>query len=221
MNALRKIGLMTCVFCLSGTAFAASPAITIKSEGRGGVDENCTLGWQFAVNRDVTVTMLGIWNGPPPTYANGRPVGASMAHKIAIWDQENKLVTSVTMLRGRGWGEKLIDEFLYVPIEPVLLHSGQRYEIGASYQRGGEVFQVNGIAKNSIFKSDPAVTWLRSCRRNGGNDLQSPDLQSIKKQIDSTIAASPPEKQIGAPSSSTDGVGGYFGPNLMFDYVGP
>jgi len=89
--------------------------------------KNRTEGWIFNVERDVTVTHLGIFN------FNSSGPGLDFSHQVAIWNENGSTpLAAATVPAGTAASQRW--PFRYVPLgTPVVLEGGNTYIIGAFY----------------------------------------------------------------------------------------
>jgi hypothetical protein len=89
-----------------------------------------TVGWRFSVSQMITVTNLGVWDGPPIGIFNPDLIGDGLLfdHKVSIWtDTESLVATSIVPA---GTSAQLLDDSRYVSIAPTQLTPGN-YVIGS------------------------------------------------------------------------------------------
>ena len=104
--------------CTSLYANAAAINLTTPGSEYGG--GQYTLGFEFTVSSNRTITSLGVYDSG----ANGLSSNA----QIGIWDTSGNLLTSTTILAGTGQLDGL---FRYVNISGFSLVAGTHYVIGA------------------------------------------------------------------------------------------
>jgi hypothetical protein len=120
-----------------------------------------TLGWQFRVNSDISVTALGFFDN----FGNG----LANSYQVGIWDSAGNLIASATV--DSGTTDTLMNEFRYKDISGVTLTAGQTYTIGALFLTGNDSVIFPGDATG--FSSDSSITFLQS-RYASGSTLSNP-----------------------------------------------
>ena len=115
-----------------------------------------TLGWQFQVNNNITVTQLGVFDDALN--------GLGQSHEVGIWDSLGNLLTSTTV--GAGTSGTLINQFRYANTAAANLTAGETYTIGAVWLDGTDPM-IFGNTTN--FNTDPSITFLNSSFVNGGS----------------------------------------------------
>lgn len=90
---------------------------------------NFTGGWDFTLNSDVTVTDLGLWDGPQPG-GGTLSDGFADSHIVTIWTSTGTLVASAII--PAGMSGMVVDDFRYVSIAPTPLAAGT-YVIGGYF----------------------------------------------------------------------------------------
>jgi hypothetical protein len=157
------------VICTEMNAAAVEQAITLGQINGwvGGFSVRETIGWQFHVNTDITVTQLGVWDqgGNGLTYAND----------IGLWDNSSQLLKSANIPAGTV--ATLINDFRYVPISPITLTPGKSYTIGVYCSFS----QINPLIAQypQPFTTSSGVTWeglVNSYNKHGDTSgLSCPD----------------------------------------------
>jgi uncharacterized protein DUF4082/PEP-CTERM motif-containing protein len=117
--------LMAGVAMVASTGFAnAGPAITLTTPGTEYGGGQYTLGFEFQVASNQTITQLGV-------YDSGQD-GLTTGAQIGLWDTSGTLLRSVTIPTGTG--STLIGDFRYGSITPFLAVTGTDYIVGAFTQ---------------------------------------------------------------------------------------
>ena len=141
-------------------------ALSFSNNLGEGIAKDATLGWSFSLSTSVSVTQLGVWDGPnqpidaapsiEPVGVSGGPVtvgdGLLSGELITIWTSTGTFITSATVPAAGG---TLDSGFRYVSIAPTLLGAGN-YVIGAYY--GANNQDRNAAITNNITTA-PQVTY--------------------------------------------------------------
>ncbi|MCK5700245.1 MAG: DUF4082 domain-containing protein, partial [Cyclobacteriaceae bacterium] len=102
-----------------------------------------TLGWEFLVNSNITVTSLG--------FLDVDSDGLLASHEIGLWDSGGNLLGYVTVTPASAPN---VDNFLYENLAtPIDLTSGKSYRIAANVYGDAFVFSGNNIV------TDPSITF--------------------------------------------------------------
>lgn len=122
-----------------------------------------TLGWQFVVNRNVSVTGLGFFDDTQD--------GLAESHEIGLWDVQGNLLASTTIQAGLSGS--LIEQFRYNLVAPTILSARQTYFIGALYTSSLDnlVFDSNNLS------TDLAITY-QNATFSFGPTLANPTVSS-------------------------------------------
>ena len=130
------------MFCRFGRLLRFS--ISVPSIVDNSSSDNRTLGWTFEVNTDLIVDGLGIWDDEID--------GLSADHEIGIFDANENLIQSATVLSGmQSQAEGPIvagGQWRFVDTQDLRLFAGQTYTIGALYN------------EDDVFASDAASVDL-------------------------------------------------------------
>jgi len=139
--------VMLLVLCAATGSSLAETAIMdfgwgmLPSEHGDGIflaafSSDSTIGWSFTPRSDIRVTQLGFIDCG---------IGLSMQHAVGIWNGDGELLAS-TVLGGNApsgmivfpgsepppWPRLHEGEYLYAAIDPLDLHAGETYVIGAT-----------------------------------------------------------------------------------------
>ncbi|MCK5103213.1 MAG: PD40 domain-containing protein, partial [Cyclobacteriaceae bacterium] len=107
-----------------------------------------TLGWEFLVNSNITVTSLG--------FLDVDSDGLLASHEIGLWDSGGNLLGYVTVTPASAPN---VDDFLYENLTtPIDLTSGNSYRIAAYVYGDAFVYSGNNIV------TDPSITFGDSYR---------------------------------------------------------
>jgi hypothetical protein len=112
---------------------SASRADTVAVSFTGGTQSqphNLTLGWSFTVSSPISVTQLGLWDGPGPGTGGSVGDGFGSAHDVTLWTSAGSALVSANVPAGTA--ATLVDGFRYISIAPMLLLPGT-YVISAYY----------------------------------------------------------------------------------------
>jgi hypothetical protein len=121
---LRTITIVAALALAAGSSQAAPAAIELFNEpGDTFVAGTLTIGWQFSVDRDVSVSALGSFDDLGDGLFFNVPVG--------VWDMQGRLLASASV--PKDMAAPLQDGFRYASIAPLRLTAGEHYVIGAFY----------------------------------------------------------------------------------------
>lgn len=136
---------------LESTTLEGTPAITLEKDGAtsGSLKVNVTDGWEFHLEKPVTVTSLGVFDC--------RRDGLKAAVPVGLWDDDGELLARTVIPAGTESAER--DGFRYEPIASVRLEAGRRYVIAAGYRPETGECVVGGDTAIRFF-SDGAIRWL-------------------------------------------------------------
>ena len=132
---------------LAWTASVSANVAVIDFEGVSSarVTDCCTLGWEFTLTQDITVTHLGIYD-----YDDNNGFDR---HDIGLWQvSDQALLTSGTV----RWDSELVDGFRYDDVEDVLLTAGPTYVVAFYVDWSGSDDEV--VTSVSSITIDPVVT---------------------------------------------------------------
>jgi hypothetical protein len=171
---------------------AGTPAIVFDSIGGsgGGLVVNATDGWEFSVEKPVTITSLGVWDHNLDGFATEIPVG--------LWNSEGKLLATQTVPEGKAATE--VDGFRYVDIVPIVLQPGSGYVIGAAYTPRTKE-NIAGGNSNGKFFSDGAIRWVKRRRVIKKEGLAFPEPQSGSGSIEAMPGGFGPNFTIAEPTN--------------------
>lgn len=127
MNGSVVSGLVAILFHFAVFCTYAQPAISfgemrVLGGSFNGADQ--VQGWDFTTRQDVTITHLGMYDGYWDTNQ-----GFIQRHAVGIWTGDGALVTSAPIPAGTG--AQYLENFRYVPIEPVTLEANRTYVTAA------------------------------------------------------------------------------------------
>jgi autotransporter-associated beta strand protein len=167
--ARTRLGLTIAILFFLQRCVFAEPAITLKGarDGSGGNTADMTVGWQFVVNYDVTVLMLGVWDKG----------AGNEAHEVGLWDENGALLASAAVPPPSDAKGIVIEEFRYAPIAPLRLDARHKYVIGALYAKGTIKLAI-GDSVGVDIECDPSITWLQQRSKASSNKLQMPESPS-------------------------------------------
>lgn len=100
----------------------AADAFTLTKAGLLFTGSGQTLGFEFSVLADETVTALGVFDQGKDGLVSDTPIG--------LWDSEGNLLASTTVAKGANGGE-LDGLFRFNDIDPLHLTAGVDYVVGA------------------------------------------------------------------------------------------
>ena len=115
-----------------------TPAISTGTIRNNGVSDYAGMvGYVFESATDQVINVLGVWDGPTETEAEG--LGLEDSSEVGIWlESSGALLGSVVVPSGTGG--RLIDGFRYGDIAPIELQAGVEYIVGAMYTTAGNAF---------------------------------------------------------------------------------
>ena len=150
----RNLLSLTLLAALSASLSAAQPAIVwdgSQADFFSDTDGPFTLGFQFRVESDITITALGTFD-----YLGD---GLVMPHHVGVW----ALGGGTPLARATvpaGSGGSLSGQFRYVNVAGISLSAGTEYVIGASDFYGSINDLYAGSVPVSAFSTPSAVTFL-------------------------------------------------------------
>jgi hypothetical protein len=153
---------------------ASIPAFSVSGGTVDFMQFQFTIGDQFFVNQPITVTNLGAYSIS----------GLAQAYEVGLWDSSGSLLASANVP-----ATTLSNQFVYVPITPVLLPGNQPYHIGEL---------VNSAA---TWLSNPVVTSLPQITFQSG----------LFDETNSSVLTD--------PLAPTVGFGGSLGPTFEYTFV--
>lgn len=147
------------------------PALVFEGmSGAGsGFSVNVTDGWEFAVQKEITVTSLGVWD-----YRND---GLGTEIPVGLWDAKGDLLATATVPAGKVADE--VNGFRYVSIAPVRLEGGQNYVIGAGYRPETKEY-IGGGNTGIRFFSDGSIRWVKRRRTIKQPGLAFPEEKPVR-----------------------------------------
>ena len=109
-----------------------------------------TFGWSFTLNKPITLTDLGLWDGNNQNPFDATGDGFASSHPVSIWTSEGTLITSATLSAGKSG--TLDNGFGFVSVVPIVLQPGD-YEIGGYFSTFDDwsAAEVNGLSLASPF----------------------------------------------------------------------
>jgi hypothetical protein len=155
---MRKFVLVVllAVTCGAVSMLAAPiPAVTFSNlTGESLANGPFTLGWQFTVNQNITVTALGAFDDSQN--------GLAESHDVGIWDSLGNLVGSTTVAAGTV--DPLVNQFRYSSVSFTLAPG--TYDIGALWLDGADNNTFPGDISTLV--SAPAITFVQNSYIGGG-----------------------------------------------------
>lgn len=149
---------------IAASARADSPALSFSTDGGYINGFTGTLGWQFAVNTDVTLTAFGFYN-------NGGPIATS--HEVGLWDLSGNLLASGTV--GPSGTGTTVGFFDYSPTTSYLLKAGTSYVIGTNLTADDFFY----YAPSSV-TTDPRLSYVQEQYDvNGTSSLSFPQTSDF------------------------------------------
>ena len=137
------------LFCSAQTR-ANTIAVSFTDYSRAVRTVDITFGWSFTLNKAITLTDLGLWDGnnQDPFAATGD--GFASSHPVSIWTSAGTLITTATLSAGKSG--TLDNGFRFVSVAPIVLQPGD-YEIGAYFSTFDDwsAAEVNGLSLASPF----------------------------------------------------------------------
>jgi hypothetical protein len=140
---MKTILLSICgavVVCSLGFRAEANTILTDSGTGSNiaGLANSNTYGYDFMVgSTPLTITSLGLWDGPSDPLTPAIGDGFANMHIIALWDNLGNLLATATMQIGTV--DPLLGEFRYsnllIPTNPgpVILSANTKYVLGAGF----------------------------------------------------------------------------------------
>jgi hypothetical protein len=144
---MKKISTMAAAIALAACAsMAHAGAITVVTPGNGFTSDAFTLGFEFSVAADTSLTALGVYDAGLDGLESNAMVG--------LWNTSGDLLASTVV--GAGTAGTLDNYFRYAAITPFALTAGVHYIVG-SYLAGGlaSSYNTNQGGSGSV---DPLVT---------------------------------------------------------------
>lgn len=193
------------------SSFAPVQADTIGLSFTSGVgsgtqqSHNLVDGWSFTTSTPITVTQLGLWDGPGgfPNSPNVIGDGFGIAHTVTLWTATGVSLTSATI--GSGTSGTLIDGFRYVSLASALTLAPGAYVITAYYPQSN--FDLN-FANAGTITTASGITYGTTLDMSG-NPAMPAAFHGSRQVFDLTGTAFPTGDPSSAPKS-------YFGPNFQF-----
>ena len=163
-------------------------------------------GWSFTTTTPITVTQLGLWDGPGgfPNSPNAIGDGFGIAHTVTLWTAAGVALTSATI--GSGMSGTLTDGFRYVSLGSALLLAPGAYVITVYYPQLN--FDLD-FANAGTITTASGITYGTSLDLSGGPAMPAP-FHGSRQVFDTTGTAFPTGDPSSAPKS-------YFGPNFQFN----
>jgi hypothetical protein len=170
---------------LETTCFADLAAIDVTSGGsplKVSPTAQTTQGWEFVANRAITVTRLGLYDGPN----SGALAGDEflVEHPIGLWRlADGSLLTSGTIPSGTGADTELLDGFRYIDVDDdvdgdgVTLVAGDSYVVGFYTGHYSDAASADGMLVWPQFftwSADSAIQYVSARWGDFGPDLALP-----------------------------------------------
>jgi hypothetical protein len=112
-------------FCSAQTR-ANTIAVSFNDYSRAVRTVDITFGWSFTLNKPITLTDLGLWDGNNQNPFDATGDGFASSHPVSIWTSEGTLITSATLSAGKSG--TLDNGFRFVSVVPIVLQPGD-YEM--------------------------------------------------------------------------------------------
>jgi hypothetical protein len=149
---------------LGTTCFADLAAIDVTPvDWTGFIGYQANQGWKYVANRDITVTHLGLYDGPNSSGAS-QGDGFLLEHPIGLWDPDDDsplLLTSGTI--PSGMDTELLDGFRYIDVPDVSLAQGKDYVVGCyadTWTDGMWTWQQWQNSTYFTWSTDPAIQYV-------------------------------------------------------------
>ena len=161
------------------------PAIDVVggSWSAGPYPNSFTQGWEFQIEKEVTVEALGVYEKKQK-----KPSGLSADVHVSLWKADGSLVTRTFVPKGTK-GE-LIGDFRYAPIEPVTLNVGEKYVVGALYTPAHKE-----LISGSPFYLDSRIKWIQSRNIFDQKEIMFPTKASQSLRIGASLRFTKETKQ--------------------------
>jgi hypothetical protein len=169
ITCIAVVGMFLCTYASADLIqYASSPWGTTYYEDPAG-----SIGSEFVVNQNLTLSKLGIWDENND--------GLAVAHNVALFAMDGTVLASVTIVAGTS--PALEDEYRWADASPVALVQGTHYIVGAYYSTTDDRFRdyatidpaftlVAGLYHDSPSFLMPDVKWNTS-------GLYSANLQAV------------------------------------------
>ena len=155
-HAARIVFLLVLLATAWQAAFATA-AVAFTSPAFDFSNFTDLVGWQFAVNNNITVDALGFYDNP----ANG----ISLSHPVGIYD----VATQALVLSGTvSPTDPYSNWFKWASATPTVLLAGHTYDIVTVLYGENRTWNPNGIT------FDPNITYIQSAYSNGTSTLSFP-----------------------------------------------
>jgi hypothetical protein len=130
-----------------------------------------TVGWDFTVNENHDINLLGVYD------AGGD--GLAVATDVGLWNRgTNTLLASVTVPQGTAG--HLLGQFRYAQIPALALQPGVNYALGALYKQPYQSDWYQLITNNNVF-----APWI-----SYGNPTETP-IGGVSLALPSNVGQSP------------------------------
>lgn len=148
------------VMMASGSSKAITPALTTTNSAISS-NGSWTLGWEFNVNRPLTVDALGIfdWN----------TLGLNGSYELGLWSASGTLLASTSV---SGMGDAVKDEFVWKNLSSLVTLTPGNYVVAAAGAYGAN---DDSYAFNGTSTTISGVTFIQS-RYSAGSALSYPGL---------------------------------------------
>jgi hypothetical protein len=170
MRQTRLASMLLLVVAMGlGTACFADLAIKVTPVDWINLGYQANQGWEFVANRAITVTHLGLYDGPNSGTLAGD--GFVLQHPIGLWDKtDGSLLTSGTIPSGAD--TELLDGFRYIDLlTPVTLVPNHNYVVGCYSDTWTDGMWT--WPQYFTWSADPAIEYV-SAWWGTGTDLALP-----------------------------------------------
>lgn len=157
---MKRAALVVFVLILvvtAGQSGFATAAIAFTSPAFDFSNYTDLVGWQFAVNNNITVDALGFYDNP----ANG----IRLSHPVGIYDTATQSLVLSGMV---GPSDPYSSWFNWASVTPTVLLAGHTYDIVTVLYGENRTWNPNGIT------FDPNITYIQSEYCNGTSILSFP-----------------------------------------------
>ncbi len=157
MKHAAQIVFLLVLVAIAGQAAFATAAVAFTSPAFDFSNFTDLVGWQFAVNNNITVDALGFYDNP----ANG----IHLSHPVGIYD----VATQSLVLSGMvGPSDPYSAWFNWASVTPTALLAGHMYDIVTVLYGENRTWNPNGIT------FDPDITYIQSEYCDGVHTLSFP-----------------------------------------------
>jgi hypothetical protein len=163
---MTLLGGMTALAVTAVTPAQAFLGVTLSSPGIEYSGAQYTLGFEFTVASNMSITALGVYDSGQDGL-NGRvPVG--------LWDTSGNLLASAVVPAGTSG--TLVNDFRFVAISPYALTAGTDYVIGA-YAASDLATSFN-TGQGGAGSANPSVTIIQDRFSNFNSAFSFPDTSN-------------------------------------------